>query len=106
MEQLPELRGAEQRLSELRAELDRIDCQVLETIRARLDCCRRIGLLKRDAAIPMMQPHRIGIVQQRAADFAAAHGLSAPFLRSIYDLVIAETCRLEDEIIGPRGDER
>jgi chorismate mutase len=91
---------SEQVLQALRDELDGLDGILLETLRQRLDCCCRIGLHKRDHTIPMMQPHRIGVVQARAAAFAAAHGMSPSFLRELYELIIAETCRLEDEIIG------
>ncbi|MET3464720.1 MULTISPECIES: chorismate mutase family protein [unclassified Variovorax] len=87
-------------LQSLRAELDGLDRSLLETLRQRLDCCCRIGLHKRDHAIPMMQPQRIGVVQERAAAFAAEHGMNPEFLRTLYELVITETCRLEDEIIG------
>ena len=87
-------------LQQLRDELDGLDKTLLETLRRRLDCCCRIGLHKRDHAIPMMQPQRIGVVQARAATFAAEHGVSPVFLRAFYELIITETCRLEDEIIG------
>lgn len=91
---------AQRILRTLRDELDGLDRTLLETIRRRLDCCCRIGLHKRDHSIPMMQPHRIGVVQERAAAFATEHGVSPVFLRALYELIIAETCRLEDEIIG------
>ncbi|MDP9890994.1 chorismate mutase [Variovorax boronicumulans] len=91
---------AQRILQSLRDELDGLDRTLLETVRRRLDCCCRIGLHKRDHAIPMMQPHRIGVVQERAAAFAAEHGVSPTFLRALYELIITETCRLEDEIIG------
>lgn len=91
---------AQQVLQSLREELDGLDRALLETLRQRLVCCCRIGLHKRNHAIPMMQPHRIGVVQERAAAFAAEHGVSPVFLRALYELIIAETCRLEDEIIG------
>ncbi|WP_445288170.1 chorismate mutase family protein [Variovorax atrisoli] len=84
----------------LRDELDGLDRSLLHILRQRLDCCCRIGLHKREHAIPMMQPHRIGVVQERAAVFAAEHGMSPEFLRALYELIITETCRLEDEIIG------
>lgn len=87
-------------LANLRDELDGVDVLLLETLRHRLDCCRRIGLLKKAHAIPMMQPQRIGVVQARAAAFARTHGVNAEFLRMLYELIIAETCRLEDEVIG------
>lgn len=89
-------------LETLRGELDAVDGRLRETLRERLDCCARIGRLKRDGAIPMMQPHRIGIVQQRAAAFAEEHGMSPSFLRAFYDLIITETCRIEDEIIAAK----
>ena len=92
--------NANDSLEAMRRELDAIDATLLQTIKARLDCCARIGQHKKIHAVPMMQPHRIGIVQARAAEFAAAHDVSAPFLRALYELVIAETCRIEDAIIG------
>jgi chorismate mutase len=91
---------AQQILQSLRDELDGLDRTLLETLRQRLVCCCRIGLHKRNHAIPMMQPHRIGAVQERAAAFAAEHGMSPMFLHALYELIITETCRLEDEIIG------
>ncbi|SDZ70758.1 chorismate mutase [Variovorax sp. YR266] len=90
---------AQSTLQSLRDELDDLDRTLLETLRQRLVCCCRIGLHKRNHAIPMMQPHRIGVVQERAAAFAAEHGMSPVFLRALYELIITETCRLEDEII-------
>lgn len=89
-----------QTLELLRNELDDIDGMLLESLRKRLECCVRIGAHKKVHAIPMMQPHRIGFVQQRAADFAAASGVNPSFLHALYVLIIAETCRLEDEVIG------
>jgi 4-amino-4-deoxychorismate mutase len=46
-----------------------------------------------------MQPGRIGVVQDRAAKYAAMHGIDSAFLRRLYEMVIAETCRLEDAVI-------
>lgn len=84
----------------LRAELDATDAELLEAIRARLDVCARIGHHKKRFAIPMMQPHRIGVVQARAAAFAQIHGLRPAFLHALYAQIIEETCRLEEDIIG------
>ena len=47
----------------------------------------------------MMQPHRIDVVQQRAARYAEANGLDRTFVKQLYDLIIGETCRIEDLII-------
>ncbi|WP_430332567.1 chorismate mutase family protein [Rhodococcus sp. ACT016] len=93
-------------LERLRAELDAIDGRLLEDIRARVGVCVRIAEVKRRQSIPMMQPHRVGLVQTRAERFAQANGLSPEFLRRLYDVMIAETCRVEDDVIGPDGGPR
>ena len=86
-------------LETLRADLDRIDAEFLRALGARVDVCRSIARYKREHGVPMMQPHRIGVVQQRAARFAEANGLDLTFMKQLYDLIIAETCRIEDLII-------
>jgi glutathione-regulated potassium-efflux system ancillary protein KefG len=88
------------RLSTLRTELDRIDDALLAAIRDRIACCVRIARFKRENDVPMMQPHRIAAVHDHAKQFAAEHGLDAGFLQTLYDLVIAETCRVEDEVMA------
>jgi chorismate mutase len=90
--------GSDQ-LEKLRAELDAIDRRLLDELRARIEVCVDIAHVKRAHDVPMMQPHRIGIVQERAAKYAAQHGMSGTFLRGLYELIIAETCRVEDLII-------
>lgn len=87
-------------IEELRARLDSIDGRFLEELRARIETCVDIAHFKREHNIRMMQPHRIEIVQNRAAEFGEKHGISQEFLRSLYDLIIQETCRVEDLVIG------
>jgi 4-amino-4-deoxychorismate mutase len=87
------------KLSSLRGELDAIDRRLLETIKDRLDVCARVAHVKRDFDIPMMQPGRVGLVQERAREFARANDLSEDFLVSVYSSLIAEACRVEDAII-------
>lgn len=87
-------------IEELRAELDAIDERLLEQLRARIEKCVEIGLFKREHDVPMMQPHRIGVVHERAARYGEQHGIDREFLRKLYDVVIEETCRVEDLVIG------
>ena len=91
-------------LAMLRAELDRIDVEMLGALGARVALCRSIAHYKREHGVPMMQPHRIGVVQQRAARFAQAHDLDTTFMKQLYDLIISETCRIEDLIIDANLD--
>jgi chorismate mutase-like protein len=90
------------RLEALRAQLDEIDQRLLHVVRDRLSICVQIAAYKREHDVPMMQPDRITLVQDRAAAFASEHGISAEFLRRLYDALIQEACRLEDEVMGER----
>ena len=89
-------------LERLRAQLGEIDMALLEQLKLRLECCVEIAAVKKANGVPMMQPHRIDIVQERAARFAREHGIDPDFLRSLYALIIDETCRIEDRVIGTR----
>ncbi|MDQ0847805.1 MULTISPECIES: chorismate mutase family protein [unclassified Streptomyces] len=90
-------------LTALRARLDAADAALLDAVRTRLDICLRIGEYKRLHQVPMMQPHRIAQVHANAARYAADHGIDPAFLRTLYDTIITETCRLEDEWIASGG---
>ncbi|WP_210403491.1 MULTISPECIES: chorismate mutase [Auritidibacter] len=68
-------------------------------LRRRIECCASIAHLKREHDIPMMQPGRVGVVHQRAEAFGQEHGINAEFLRSLYEVIITETCRVESLII-------
>src|SRR3954447_21497747 len=92
--------AAAEDLERLRAQLDALDQVLLDTVRDRIRCCVRIADAKRRHAVSMMQPQRIAIVQQRAASYAAEHGIDATFLHRLYDLIIDETCRVEDLVIA------
>lgn len=87
------------RLISLRRELDAVDGRLRECIRERIDVCSRVAEVKRDFDIPMMQPGRVGVVQESARAYAREHGLSEDFLSAVYELLIAEACRVEDLII-------
>ncbi|MFG3407801.1 chorismate mutase family protein [Streptomyces sp. NPDC048142] len=92
--------ASEATIEDLRAQLDAIDERLLQELRARIELCVEIGHFKREHHVPMMQPHRIGIVQERAARFGDQHGISQEFLRRLYELIIEETCRVEDLVMG------
>ncbi|MGN5240304.1 MULTISPECIES: chorismate mutase [unclassified Rhodococcus (in: high G+C Gram-positive bacteria)] len=87
-------------LEALRIELDRVDRALLDDVRDRLALCTRVAELKQRHDIAVLQPGRMQLVQRRARDYAERHGLSAEFVRELYDLLIGEACRVEDLIVA------
>jgi 4-amino-4-deoxychorismate mutase len=88
------------KLSTFRKELDNLDEQLMTLLGRRFDICRQVAEYKAEMNIPMMQPARVVEVKQRAAKRAASIGVNEKFAVDLYDLIISEACRMEDEIIG------
>jgi chorismate mutase len=89
-----------QQLATFRSALDVLDEQIVQLLGRRYAICRDVAHYKKQHRIPMMQTGRVAAVKDRCARLASAHNVDPVFLRGLYDLIIAESCRLEDEIIG------
>lgn len=90
----------ENELHQLRMELDLLDGTILDTLRRRIDCGVRIARYKSRHGVPMMQPGRVHLVKERAARYAADHGLDETFLVNLYDGIITEMCRVENLVMS------
>jgi 4-amino-4-deoxychorismate mutase len=89
-------------LEPFRRHLDELDEQIVGLLGERFSTCREIALYKRDNEIPMMQPERVVQVRLRYLTRGADAGLPTDFAEALFDLLIAATCRMEDELIdGP-----
>ena len=96
-------------LDAFREQIDRIDERLLSALAERIAVCREVAEHKRAEGIPMMQPDRVAIVEDRWAELARARGLDEAFARQLCRAVIEEGCRVEDAIIDgadPDADDR
>lgn len=91
---------SDETLANFRAALDVVDRELVERIGKRLEICRQVAEHKRQHGIPMMQPDRVRAVKARVAAMAEAHDVRPEFAVALYDLIIDETCRLEDALIS------
>ena len=87
-------------LSDLRAELDDVDEKLRENLRRRLEIVAEVGRLKREHRIPVMQNDRVDAVTLGARRFAERHDLNPDFFAELYGAIIAEACRIEDEVVA------
>ena len=86
-------------LEPFRRRLDAIDEQVATLLGERLEICREVAAYKSEHEIPMMQPERVKIVRENYLRRGAEHDLPEEFSSDLFDLLIATTCRLEDELM-------
>ncbi len=86
-------------LGDFRARLDPIDEEIARLLGERFQICREVAGYKSEHGIPMMQPERVAEVRARYLARGADANLPADFTGDLFELLIAATCRLEDELM-------
>lgn len=86
-------------LDPYRRRLDALDDELTRLLGARFDVIREVASYKREHDIPMMQPDRVAEVRARYLARGAELEIPPDFTASLFDLLIAASCKLEDELI-------
>lgn len=92
-------RAPSEGLEPFRARLDQIDEQVARLLGERFQICREVAVHKSEHGIPMMQPDRVEAVRARYLRRGVQVDLPPEFTADLFELMIAATCRLEDELM-------
>jgi len=87
-------------LEPFRERLDAVDEQIARLLGERFQICREVAHHKREHGIPMMQPERVAQVRERYLQRGAAASLPADFTAQLFEVLIAATCKLEDELMA------
>lgn len=82
-------------IDELRAQIDRLDDELIGLLAKRVDACCSIGAIKSDAGVPVMQEDRVHTVKERCAARAEELMLDPSFVVHLYGLIIEHACELE-----------
>jgi 4-amino-4-deoxychorismate mutase len=90
-------------LEPFRRRLDAIDDEIARLLGERFEICREVALYKSAHEIPMMQPNRVEEVRARYLARGAEANLPAEFSGDLFDLLIAATCKEEDELMEARA---
>jgi len=87
-------------LEPFRARLDVIDDEIARLLGERFQICREVAVYKSEHEIPMMQPDRVKVVRERYLARGAENDVPAEFSADLFELLIAATCKLEDELMA------
>ena len=88
--------GEKTELNWLRAEIDELDARLWETISARMDVSRRIGIWKKAHDVAPLQPKRFQQLSEQVAHFAKENGLSADFSQEVLKLIHEESLKQQE----------
>ena len=89
-------------LEEFRCQINSLDEELIRTLAVRLKLCEEIARFKKQKNIPMMQRDRIAAVFARWNALGTQQGIDGGFVSRLYQLILDESCRLEQDIIGDR----
>jgi chorismate mutase len=92
-------------LEPFRRRLDEVDDEIARLFGERFQICREVADYKSEHEIPMMQPDRVAVVRQRYLDRGAAVDLPPDFSADLFELLIAATCKMEDELMAESAAE-
>lgn len=87
-------------LSPLRAEIDALDAEIIDLLGRRFGVVRRVAVIKQREGLPAVLPDRVEAVRERAAELGQAQGLDPDFMRKLYQTIIDEACRVEEDFFA------
>lgn len=90
-------------LEPYRRRLDQLDDEIARLLGERFEICREIAHHKSERGIPMMQPDRVAEVRARYLARGAEVDLPADFTAGLFELLIAATCKEEDELMEAKA---
>lgn len=85
-------------LKPYRGEIDAIDDELLKLLGKRFGIVRKVAKVKIKHDIPSFLGDRVAEVKNRAAAQGPKYGIDPEFLRTLYTLIIYQSCALEDTL--------
>ncbi|MCR4417909.1 MAG: chorismate mutase [Ignavibacteria bacterium] len=94
-----QIQNTENKLDELRKRIDLVDQQILLLLSARNDFVKKVAQLKKENGIPVYDESREKQLINDWIESSKILGLSEEFVKSILELIISESRRIQKEII-------
>jgi chorismate mutase-like protein len=91
-------------LAALRREIDALDDGILELLARRMEVARRVATYKHEAGIAVRLADRIEAVKERNAAGAAKRGLDPRYVRTLWAIIIEETCSFEEQLFAEAAE--
>ena len=84
----------------LREQIDSLDREILQLLAERMDVAEKIGQIKRENDVRILQPSRWEDIMERALTSSSSLGLSEQFLRTILDAVHIESIDRQNKVMN------
>ena len=89
----------ENKLKQLREDIDNIDKKIISCLSERMQRIVKIAQIKKEDKLEIFDHDREKVVKSKIKDMLKAKGLSDDFVLDIYEIIIKESKRIQNEII-------
>jgi chorismate mutase len=83
----------------LREQIDELDLEILRLLAERMNVAEKIGLIKRENDVRILQSSRWEDIMVRALARSSSLGLSKPFLRTLLDAIHIESISRQNKVM-------
>ncbi len=92
-------RTFEHDLNDLRVQIDRLDSEIIESLKMRFNIVERIGDLKMKNNVTALQVHRMDAMMNKISEMAEKVGLRPEFVEEVYHVVHEESVKVQTEMM-------
>ena len=85
----------ENKLENLRKEIDKIDSEIIQLLAKRFEIVKQIGVFKKENKLDVIDNRRFQKVLEKVANIAEKQGISKDFINDIYNIIHEYSCELE-----------
>ncbi len=93
-------RNFEAQLDELRAKIDRIDRELIDSLSLRQKVVEEIGKAKALNNVTPLQMHRMGELMEKRLSQGAGAGLAADYVKELFEIIHEESVRIQTELMN------
>ena len=86
-------------IEKLRSDLDEIDIEILQLLMRRTEIVKKIGLIKKQYAMPIVDRKREKKVYNNVKEFALKHELDYDQIKSIFKEIMQFSKKVQSEIL-------
>ena len=83
-----------------RDEIDQIDSELFELLGRRMDICEKIGTVKKENNVAILQSNRWGAIRDRILSQASKYNLSEEFLKTVLEAIHIESISRQNTVMN------
>lgn len=90
----------EEQLDEYRLIIDRVDSEIIEALKQRMEAVEKIGRIKQENHVTVLQRSRMEDLMHKRIKLGMSYGLKEDYIKELYDIIHSESVKFQTELIA------